>query len=105
MYIEKSEIMRPEMNSAGRYMGKPDMRDTDFCITTRELANWIKEKNIDFESLEDSKFDSLFGTASGGGNIFGNSGGVMESALRTLYYLETGEEADKDFWTLNQSAA
>ena len=94
---KKSEIMHPEMNSAGRYMGKPDMRDTDFCITTRELANWIKEKNIDFESLEDSKFDSLFGTASGGGNIFGNSGGVMESALRTLYYLETGEEADEDF--------
>ena len=39
----------------------------------------------------------MFGSASGGGNIFGNSGGVMESALRTLYYLETGEEAGEEF--------
>lgn len=85
------------MNSAGRYMGRPEMRDTDYCITTRELAAWIKQKQIDFDALEDSKFDSMFGSASGGGNIFGNSGGVMESALRTLYYLETGEEAGEEF--------
>lgn len=94
---KKAEIRRPEMNSAGRYMGRPEMRDTDYCITTRELAAWIKQKQIDFDALEDSKFDSMFGSASGGGNIFGNSGGVMESALRTLYYLETGEEAGEEF--------
>ena len=94
---KKAEILRPEFNSSSIFWDIPGMRDTDICITTRELADWIKEENIDFVNLEDSQFDSTFGDASGGGRIFGNSGGVMEAAIRTAYYLFTGRPAPKDF--------
>ena len=67
------------------------MRDMDFCITTRELAKWAKIKNIDFASLEDESYDSLMGQASGAGVIFGNTGGVMEAAVRTAYEYITKE--------------
>ncbi|NJE35576.1 MULTISPECIES: [FeFe] hydrogenase, group A [Megasphaera] len=94
---KKAEILRPEFNSSSIFWDVPEMRDTDICITTRELANWIKEENIDFAALEDSKFDTAFGESSGGGKIFGNSGGVMEAAIRTAYHLFTGRPAPKDF--------
>lgn len=90
---KKFEIRREEMNAAGRYLDIPDMRDMDYVITTRELAKWAKEEGIDFSSLEDSKYDSLMGEASGAGVIFGNTGGVMEAALRTAYKYITGEDA------------
>lgn len=94
---KKAEIERPERNAAGVYWNKPEIRDTDYCITTRELANWIREENIDFDALEDGTYDSVFGESSGAGMIFGASGGVMEAALRTLIYLETGRVAEKGF--------
>lgn len=95
---KKFEIRRPEMNAAGRFHGDESMRDMDYCITTRELAMWAKEKGIDFSALADSSFDSLMGTGSGAGVIFGNTGGVMEAALRTAYELLTKESApDKLF--------
>ena len=90
---KKYEIKREEMCDAGKYLGIDNMRDMDYLITTRELAKWAKEENIDFTSLKDSKFDSLMGEASGAGVIFGNSGGVMEAALRTAYEIMTGESA------------
>lgn len=88
---KKYEIRREEMNAAGDYLGIPDMRDMDYVITTRELALWAKEERIDFASLEDSKYDDLMGQGSGAGVIFGNTGGVMEAALRTAYQQITGE--------------
>lgn len=94
---KKSEIMRPQLSSSGAYWKTDGMQDTDICITTRELAAWIKEENIDFDALEDSTFDKVFGESSGGGKIFGNSGGVMESALRSAYYFHTGEKAPAEF--------
>ena len=63
------------------------------CIRDR----WIKDAQIDFNSLKDSDYDPIFGQSSGGGTIFGNSGGVMEAALRTLVYLQTGKPADEEF--------
>lgn len=93
---KKYEIRREEMCAAGKYLGIENMRDMDYVITTRELAMWAKEENIDFCSLDDSSFDPLMGEASGAGVIFGNSGGVMEAALRTAYELVTGEEAPHD---------
>lgn len=90
---KKYEIKREEMCDAGKYLGIDNMRDMDYVITIRELAKWAKEENIDFTSLKDSKFDSLMGEASGAGVIFGNSGGVMEAALRTAYEIMTGESA------------
>ena len=79
---KKYEIQRPELRDSG-------YQDTDYILTTRELAKWIKEENIDFLSLEDSKFDDMFSKGTGAGVIFGNTGGVMEAALRTAYYYIT----------------
>ena len=93
---KKYEIRREEMCDAGKYLGIEGMRDMDYVITTRELAKWAKEENIDFASLEDSSFDPLMGEASGAGVIFGNSGGVMEAALRTAYEIMTGQSAPAD---------
>ena len=94
---KKSEIRRPQLSAAGLFWDEPEIRDTDICITTRELAKWIQEENIDFDSLENSQFDKTFGSSSGGGRIFGNSGGVMEAAIRTAYHMFTGRPAPKDF--------
>ena len=97
---KKYEIRRPEMHDAGNYYGDPDMRDMDFVLTTRELALWAKEEGIDFASLPDSAYDNLMGEASGAGVIFGNTGGVMEAALRTAYEYITGEKAPAQLYDL-----
>ncbi|MDD7177874.1 MAG: [FeFe] hydrogenase, group A [bacterium] len=97
---KKYEIRRPEMHDAGHYYDDPNMRDMDFVLTTRELALWAKEEGIDFASLSDSAYDSLMGEASGAGVIFGNTGGVMEAALRTAYEYITGEEAPAQLYDL-----
>lgn len=72
-----------------------DLENVDSVITTRELARMIKQANIDFKTLEDSKFDDPMGEATGAGAIFGTTGGVMEAALRTAYETITGKELEK----------
>ncbi|MGL5068217.1 MAG: ferredoxin hydrogenase [Sarcina sp.] len=66
-------------------------RDIDAVLTTRELAKMIKDKKIKFADLEDGIADSLMGEYSGAGVIFGSTGGVMESALRTAKDFVEGE--------------
>ena len=51
------------------------------------LQNGYVQKKSNFDDLEDSAFDPLMGEASGGGIIFGNTGGVMEAAMRAAYKL------------------
>lgn len=97
---KKFEIRREEMNAAGKYLGKPEMRDMDQVITTRELALWAKEEGIDFAALPDSDYDRIMGEASGAGVIFGNTGGVMEAALRTAYEFITRERAPEELYNL-----
>lgn len=97
---KKFEIRREEMNAAGQKLGIAELRDMDNVITTRELALWAKEAGIDFTSLEDSDFDKFMGEASGAGVIFGNTGGVMEAALRTAYAYLTGEQPPKEILKL-----
>ncbi len=88
---KKFEIRRDEMNASAAYNNIDGMRDMDYVITTRELAIWSLEQSIDFASLCDSKFDNVMSEASGAGVIFGNTGGVMEAALRTAYeYITNG---------------
>lgn len=89
---KKFEIRRKELNDSSKYNNIENMRDTDYVITTKELAKWIEEENIDFNNLNKSNFDSILGKGTGGGLIFGNSGGVMEAALRTAYKVLTKEE-------------
>lgn len=82
---KKYEAKRPEFStSAG-----PDI---DVVLTTRELAKLIDRFGIDFNALSDTPFDELLGNTSGSGDIFAASGGVMESALRSAYYLITGKD-------------
>ena len=97
---KKFEIRRGEMNAAACYHGIDDMRDMDYVITTRELAKWAKEEGIDFASLEDSAYDDFMGDASGAGIIFGNTGGVMEAALRTAYEFLTKEKSPEQLFNL-----
>lgn len=80
---KKFEADRPEMRSSG-------YKDIDFVLTTRELAVMIKQAGIDFRALEESHYDSIMGTSTGAGVIFGATGGVMEAALRTAYEIVTG---------------
>lgn len=97
---KKYEIRRDEMKAAGDFLRVDDMRDMDYVITTRELAKWAKEADVDFAALPDEAFDSLMGEASGAGVIFGNTGGVMEAALRTAYEFVTGEKAPQVLYEL-----
>ena len=69
--------------------------DVDAVLTTRELARMIKQAHINFVDLEDSKFDSPMGEATGAGAIFGVTGGVMEAALRTVQEKVTGNAFEK----------
>ncbi|GAA0102069.1 hypothetical protein UT300012_27840 [Paraclostridium bifermentans] len=97
---KKFEIKRDEMNASGRFYDLEEMRDMDYIITTRELATWAKENNIEFNSLEDSPYDELMGKSSGAGVIFANTGGVMEAALRTAYKYITNENPPNLFYNL-----
>lgn len=87
---KKSEIKREEMIGAKEFTGL-DIKDMDFIITTRELAMLAREEKIDFNLLEDSNFDSILGESTGAGLIFGSTGGVMESCIRTAYFYITGK--------------
>lgn len=93
---KKAEIKRSEMNNSGRYLNDESISDMDYVITTRELAKWLKEEKIDFNDLEESEYDSPLGKGSGAGVIFGNTGGVMEAAVRTAYHLITGAAPTND---------
>ncbi|MCD7855079.1 MAG: [FeFe] hydrogenase, group A [Clostridiales bacterium] len=77
---KKFEITRKEQNTMGH-------QDVDVSLTTRELAKMIKGAGIVFRDIEDEDFDDPFEIASGGGVIFGATGGVMEAALRTAAYM------------------
>lgn len=66
--------------------------EIDQSITTRELAKLIRMKNINFNTLPESKFDNPFGEYSGSGLIFGVTGGVTEAALRYAVYKLTGRK-------------
>jgi len=71
------------------------LKDVDAVLTTRELGRLIKRSGIQFTKLPDEEFDNdLIGEYTGAGVIFGVSGGVMEAALRTAYYVLTGKEHD-----------
>jgi iron-only hydrogenase group A len=80
---KKFECNRPEMYASG-------FKDVDYGLTTREMAQMIKEAGIYLPEMPKSHFDEPFGDASGAGLIFGATGGVMEAALRTVYELVTG---------------
>ncbi len=86
---KKFEIVRAkEMFSSGH-------QDIDISITTRELARMLKQAGIEFASLPDEGADSPLGSYTGAATIFGETGGVMEAALRTAQFLVTGKNSDE----------
>lgn len=70
--------------------------DVDIVLTTRELTRMIRAAHIDPSTLHDAACDELMQDASGAGVIFGATGGVMEAALRSAYFLITGKNPDAD---------
>lgn len=70
---------------------RPELSDTDYVLTSKELGRMIKEAGIDFNALEPEPNDSPFGEYTGAGTIFGASGGVAEAAVRTAYEFATSE--------------
>lgn len=87
---KKFECNRPEMRDSG-------YKDVDYGLTTRELAQMLKEAGINLPEMPQSHFDNPFGDASGAGLIFGATGGVMEAALRTVIELVTGIKVEDVF--------
>jgi NADH-quinone oxidoreductase subunit G/NADP-reducing hydrogenase subunit HndD len=84
---KKYEAARPEMCASG-------YRDVDYVLTTRELAQMIKELGLDFANLSESDYDDPLGQSTGAAVLFGTTGGVMEAALRTAYEVISGEKLE-----------
>jgi NADP-reducing hydrogenase subunit HndD len=80
---KKFEAQRPEMNASG-------VTDVDAVLTTRELGRMITQSGIDFMAQPDERADAPLGLSSGAADIFANTGGVMEAALRTVWAIVTG---------------
>jgi NADH-quinone oxidoreductase subunit G len=87
---KKAERALPNLNDA---CGDPDV---DVVLTTREMVRMFRGEQIHPEKLEETPFDSPLGTGTGAAVIFGATGGVMDAALRSAYYLVTGKNPDAD---------
>lgn len=88
---KKAEIQLPGMSASG-------MRDVDIALTCREIAYLLNEGKVDFLRTQDAPYSSLMEPGSGAGMIFGNTGGVMEAALRTAYKLLNGDDPPASFF-------
>lgn len=85
---KKYEKERPQLVTNG-------LKDVDAVLTTRELGDMIKRSGIIFNKLPDEEFDpDIMGDYTGAAVIFGVTGGVMEAALRTAYFVLEGKEYD-----------
>ena len=87
---KKAECSLPGMNDA---CGDPDV---DAVLTTREMDRLFRSDCLVPADLEEMEFDSPLGTGTGAAVIFGATGGVMDAALRSAYYLVTGKNPDAD---------
>jgi NADP-reducing hydrogenase subunit HndD len=87
---KKAERAIPNLNDA---CGDPDV---DIVLTTREIVRMFRGEQINPRLLEETPFDSPLGEGTGAAVIFGATGGVMDAALRSAYYLVTGENPPAD---------
>ncbi len=90
---KKAEAALPNLNDA---CGEADV---DVVLTTREIVRMFRGEQINPAVLDETPFDSPLGTGTGAAVIFGATGGVMDAALRSAYYLITGENPDPDAFT------
>jgi ferredoxin hydrogenase gamma subunit len=83
---KKDEMNRPQLRSN-------DRPDVDVVLTIREFARLLRREGIDLRDLEAGAFDNPYlSDSSGAGAIFGTTGGVMEAAVRSAYFLINGKE-------------
>ncbi len=82
---KKFEAQRDEMTNKG-------ITDVDAVLTTRELAQLIRMYGVDMHNITPETTDTPLGFRSSAGKIFGATGGVMEAAIRTAYFMITGKE-------------
>ncbi len=86
---KKAECEIPTMQRDG-------VKDVDCVLTTREAVRLIRSFGIDINRTEETGFDTLMADYTGAGVIFGATGGVMEAALRSAYFLVNGKNPDAD---------
>ncbi len=87
---KKAECELPSMRDA---CGDPDV---DVVLTTREMDRMLSSDGIVPADLPEETFDSPLGSGTGAAVVFGATGGVMDAALRSAYYLVTGSNPDPD---------
>ena len=87
---KKAEAGLPTMRNAE---GDPDV---DVVLTTREIVRMFRGEQINPAVLSETPFDSPLGSGTGAAVVFGATGGVMDAALRSAYYLVTGKNPDPD---------
>ena len=81
---------------------RKEISDGDYVLTTNELGIFLKEEGINLNDLEEKEFDTLVGNGSGAGVIFGNSGGVSEAIIRTIYHYITGKDPESNLLNYEQ---
>lgn len=90
---KKREAQREELKNN-------ELFNTDYVLTVKEYADMLIRHGININDLEDEKFDSILGESTGAADIFANTGGVMEAAIRTASKLLTGEVKDVNFTSI-----
>ena len=70
--------------------------DVDAVLTVRELGRLIRLMHVNVAALDETPFDDPMNEGSGAAVIFGATGGVMEAALRSAYFLVNGTNPDPD---------
>lgn len=87
---KKKEANRKELSNDG-------LSNVDYVLTTREIANMIKETGVRFDTFENGVFDNPLGESTGAAEIFGSSGGVLEAAIRNVKLTLEGKVRDVEF--------
>lgn len=90
---KKREAQREELKNN-------ELFNTDYVLTVKEYADMLIRHGININDLEDEKYDSILGESTGAADIFANTGGVMEAAIRTAIKLLTGEVKDVNFTSI-----
>ena len=86
---KKYEAARPEFAPEG-------VRDVDYVVTTRELCRMFREAGVNLANMDGEEYDSPLGQSTGAADIFGVTGGVLEAALRTAYWMLNGKNLPKE---------
>lgn len=81
---------------------KEYVENVDYVLTTSELILLLKEEEVKFDSLYDADYDSVLGSGTGAGILFGNTGGVMEASIRTLYRIMTKKNPPAEIMQLEK---